>query len=205
MGGGCLVAVLLPLVGFNAGAAEAEPAAAPETIANSDCLDCHLEPDQVRTVNGKEVPMPVFPTNTFDLSVHAILDCVDCHAGIKELVHASNLPPPICAECHEDEAKAYATSIHGVSHKLGASGAANCWDCHGSHDILPVNNPASPVFKLNLPRTCAKCHSNPGLTKEYEMKYPRGGVRIRGQHPRTRLAENGIDCGAVVRRLPRRA
>ena len=59
-----------------------------------------------------------------------------------------------------------------MSHLLGSSGAANCWDCHGSHDILPVKNPASPVFKMNLPFTCAKCHSNPGLTKEYEIQYP---------------------------------
>jgi len=35
-----------------------------------------------------------------------------------------------------------------------------------------VANPSSPVYKLNLPQTCAKCHSNPGLTREYEMKYP---------------------------------
>jgi hypothetical protein len=41
----------------------------------------------------------------------------------------------------------YATSIHGMSHAMGASGAAQCWDCHGSHEILPVKDPASPVFK----------------------------------------------------------
>ena len=31
---------------------------------------------------------------------------------------------PIAHLCHEKEAKDYATSIHGVSHLLGASGAA---------------------------------------------------------------------------------
>jgi hypothetical protein len=61
-------------------------------------------------------------------------------------------------------------SMHGVSHQIGASGAASCWDCHGSHDMLSHKDPKSPVFKLNLPGTCAKCHSNPGLTQEYEMK-----------------------------------
>jgi cytochrome b subunit of formate dehydrogenase/nitrate/TMAO reductase-like tetraheme cytochrome c subunit len=144
---------------------------AAEKFANADCLDCHLDSSTTRKVDGKTVSL-VFPTNAFRRSVHAKLDCVDCHKGIKDLVHESKLPPPDCAECHEKEAKAYATSIHGVSHTLGASGAASCWDCHGSHDILPAMNPASPVFKLNLPQTCAKCHSNPGLTKEYEMKYP---------------------------------
>ncbi|TAL05555.1 MAG: hypothetical protein EPO07_03365, partial [Verrucomicrobia bacterium] len=49
---------------------------------------------------------------------------------------------------------------------------ANCWDCHGSHEIGSVKHAESPVFKLNLPQTCAKCHSNPRLTKEYQMKFP---------------------------------
>ena len=141
-------------------------------LANSDCLDCHSDPTTTRVVNGKNVPLPVFPTNNFARSVHAMLDCTDCHAGVKELVHASNLPPPDCSGCHDQEAKDYATSIHGMSHAMGASGAANCWDCHGSHGILPVKDPASPVFKMNLPQTCAKCHSNANLTKEYQIEFP---------------------------------
>ena len=60
---------------------------------------------------------------------------------------------------------------------LGASGAANCWDCHGSHDMLSVTNPASPMFKMNLPLTCARCHSNPGLTKEYEINHPKAAAQ----------------------------
>ena len=59
-----------------------------------------------------------------------------------------------------------------MSKARGASAAAGCADCHGAHDIVPVKNLDSPVFKLNLPVTCAKCHSNPGLTAEYRMKYP---------------------------------
>ncbi|MFO1477131.1 MAG: cytochrome c3 family protein [Verrucomicrobiota bacterium] len=150
----------------------AAASAAAATFANSDCLDCHTDPSNNRTVDGKTVPMALFPTNGFARSVHAKLDCVDCHDGIKDLVHPSKLPPPNCAGCHEKESKDYATSIHGVSHAMGASGAATCASCHGSHEIIPVKDPASPVFKLNLPQTCAKCHSNPGLTKEYEMKFP---------------------------------
>jgi cytochrome b subunit of formate dehydrogenase len=43
--------------------------------------------------------------------------------------------------------------------------------------MLSPRNPASPVFKLNLPGTCAKCHSNPGLTAEYQMKYPQAAAQ----------------------------
>jgi cytochrome b subunit of formate dehydrogenase len=147
----------------------------PEKFANSDCLACHLDPNTTRVVNGKTESL-VFPTNAFQKSVHAHLACVDCHTGIKDLVH-DPLGPPHCTPCHAKEAADYATSIHGVSHLLGASGAANCWDCHGAHDILPVNDPTSPVFKLNQPFTCAKCHSNPGLTKEYEINRPEAAAQ----------------------------
>ncbi len=152
----------------------AAPAAAPkvEQLANADCLDCHTDPTTTRTENGQKIPLALFPTNSFKLSVHASLLCTDCHTGVKELVHDAGLPPPDCSGCHDEEAKQYASSIHGMSHAMGASGAAQCWDCHGSHDILPVKDLASPVFKMNLPLTCAKCHSNAKLTQEYGIKHP---------------------------------
>ena len=84
---------------------------------------------------------------------------------------------PVASSATSRKPQDYATSIHGVSHKLGASGAASCWDCHGSHDMLSPKDPDSPVFKLNLPGTCAKCHSNPGLTQEYQMKYPQAAAQ----------------------------
>jgi cytochrome b subunit of formate dehydrogenase len=143
-----------------------------ETLANQDCLDCHTDPTTTRRVHGELVPMALFPTNSFPKSVHAKLNCVDCHDSIKEMVHPSGLPPAQCASCHKEEAKAYAGSIHGVSKAMGASAAASCVDCHGSHDMQPVKHADSPVFKLNLPGTCAKCHSNSGITAEYRMKYP---------------------------------
>jgi cytochrome b subunit of formate dehydrogenase len=88
------------------------------------------------------------------------------------MVHPSGLPPAQCASCHKDEAAQYAGSIHGLSKAMGASAAASCVDCHGSHDMQPVKHLDSPVFKLNLAQTCSKCHSNPGITAEYRMKYP---------------------------------
>ena len=141
-------------------------------FTNADCLDCHTDPSNTRSVNGHSVPLKLFPTNSFPKSVHGSLDCIDCHDGVKELVHSPKLPPPNCAGCHEQAQKDYSTSIHGMSNKMGSSGAAQCWDCHGSHDIIPVKHVDSPVFKLNLPQTCAKCHSNTNLTKEYQIKFP---------------------------------
>ena len=78
---------------------------AAETLSNQDCLDCHTDPTTTRRVHGEIVPMALFPTNSFLKSVHAKLNCTDCHDGIKEMVHPSGLPPAQCASCHKEEAK----------------------------------------------------------------------------------------------------
>ena len=165
-----LVCLLTLLGAASAGFAATTNAAA--KFSSADCLGCHSDPANKRVVNGHSEMMPLFPTNGFLKSVHSALDCVDCHDGIKELVHGKNLPPPNCAGCHEKEQKVYAQSIHGMSHSMGASGAAQCWDCHGSHQMLPVKNVESPVYKMNLPETCAKCHSNTNLNREYQIEFP---------------------------------
>lgn len=147
-----------------------------DTISNSDCLSCHNDPSLSQTVADKQVSLYANPDTLKD-SVHKTLACTDCHAGIKELPHPEKLPQPQCGGCHTEEAQQYVASIHGVSQAMGASGAATCWDCHGAHNIRPVKYGDSPVFKLNLPTTCARCHSNTGLTSEYRMKYPQAAVQ----------------------------
>ena len=66
------------LAGSVAPAQETAPAKVPEKLANSDCLGCHLDPGTTRVVDGKTESL-VFPTKTFAHSVHANLQCVDCH------------------------------------------------------------------------------------------------------------------------------
>jgi formate dehydrogenase gamma subunit len=132
------------------------------TFNNTDCLDCHLDPTTTRIVQGKTVAL-LFPTNTFARSVHAKLYCVDCHQGIKDLVHESKLPAPNCGNCHDKAAREYNASVHGVSHTLGTTNAANCWSCHGGHDILPPTMPASPLYFTRQAETCGGCHPSEAL------------------------------------------
>ena len=79
---------------------------------------------------------------------------LDCHADITAKHPDDNVPaqPPSCAKCHEEEAQGLRHQHSWREPQLGASGAASCWDCHGTHDMLSAKNPDSPVFKLNLPR-----------------------------------------------------
>jgi len=155
------------------------PSLAAEKSPNAACLDCHSDKTLYKT-NTAGVGISLFIDEAkLAGSIHKTNTCANCHADITTKHPDDNLAakPVNCAACHEQPAKDYATSIHGASHALGASGAAGCADCHGSHNILPVKHADSPVFKLNLPNTCASCHSNPGLNKEYQMKYPEAAAQ----------------------------
>ena len=185
------------------GATTARAAPKGGRILNSECLSCHDDPSLTRTVEGKEVSLGV-RTNAFLKSVHGKLACVDCHNGIKETPHPEKLPPAQCASCHQGVAAEYAGSIHGMSHVMTASGAATCTDCHGSHEIVPAKQADSPVFKLNLPQTCARCHSNPGLNTEYRMRYPQAATQYKESIHGRALLQMGLivapscnDCHGV--------
>ena len=165
----------LGAVGLAAGSLRAvegkpAPAAAPAPNSRAACLECHRDEKLQTKKAGRMVPLFVNEAS-FAKSVHRTLDCTDCHEGFdgESSPHKKPLTTVDCGSCHEKEAKQYATSIHGMSHAMGASGAATCTSCHGAHEIVPVNQIDSPVFKLNLPQTCATCHSNKSLTDEYRI------------------------------------
>ena len=97
------------------------------------------------------------------------LQCIDCHVGIADIPTKTSCPRRSARPAIEKEAGAYANSIHGMSHALGASGAATCISCHGYHEIVPVRQLDSPVLQAQPAQTCAKCHSNKKLTEEYRI------------------------------------
>ena len=164
----CALALVALGVSFAEAAEPALAAAKKPAVPNSECMDCHEAEFKPRKKGEAPGWIGVRP-DVFGKSVHGKLNCVDCHATIKEAPHDSKLAPAQCASCHEKPVAQFAASIHGMSHKLGASDAATCTSCHGTHDMVPVKQVDSPVFKLNLAKTCGTCHDNPKLTTEYRM------------------------------------
>ncbi len=88
--------------------------------------------------------------------------CDDCHSSheiartdaqgfMREIVST-------CGKCHEDVTESYFDTFHGKVVKLGYTETAKCQDCHGSHDILPPDNPASTLSRENIVATCGACH-----------------------------------------------
>lgn len=123
--------------------------------------------------------IPLASPDTLKESVHASLDCSDCHApkkgeapgsakGTKDDVAGWEVVS--CAKCHEKAAKDYSESIHGTALAAGKSDAAHCSNCHGNHNIKKVTDRDSMVFKLRLPFTCARCHKNPEVAKRAGIK-----------------------------------
>ncbi len=130
-------------------------------------------------------------------SIHtdAGIGCTDCHGGRtgtldQKKAHAGasyrGVPsrkeiPLLCAGCHSDPEKMHAyglpidqmayyrSSYHGKLWKRGDLRAAVCTDCHGSHQILPPEDPKSPTNPLHIPETCARCHGDSTLMKRYGL------------------------------------
>ncbi len=167
----CLFLAALFLCSHSSIAADRNP--------NNACLDCHSDKTLYKTNTAGQGISLFVDEARFAATVHRTNTCQSCHSDITSKHPDDNVAARQvnCAQCHEKPAREYATSIHGVSHAMGASGSAVCSDCHGSHAIVPVSNPESPVFKLNLPATCARCHSNPGLTKAYQIRNARAAVQ----------------------------
>ena len=106
-------------------------------------------------------------------------NCQDCHGGAHQILAATDAGSPVnhanipatCGRCHgqkflmESNGESaqpflsYQESVHGHATETGSKTAAVCTDCHGSHQILPANDPNSPISKAHVPDTCGKCHT----------------------------------------------
>src|SRR6266545_5887191 len=165
-----------------------------EIIPNSNCLECHGDKDLNKTnAVGQVISLFIDPSK-LSASVHKTNLCASCHSDLTRNHPDDDVAakPVNCAVCHQKESDVYAASIHGMSRAMGASAAASCSDCHGKHDMMSARDPHSPVFKLNLPRTCARCHNSPGLNKEYRLKYPQVASQYQDSIHGRALLEMGL-------------
>lgn len=153
------------------------------------CSDCHTahdvrpSKDTLSSVNNANVPATCGACHhgiqeQFLGSIHAKLHgktekdlpvCSDCHsAHTIRRTDAEGFKFDImskCGRCHEDIARTYFDTYHGKVNQLGYTKTAKCYDCHGSHDILPVADPQSHLSHDNVLQTCQKCH--PDATRRF--------------------------------------
>ena len=127
--------------------------------SNDDCLMCHDDPEFKENINGKLTSLYLNP-KIFKNSIHADLNCVDCHSEIdaEEVPHRTEYTPVDCGTCHDEEAELYAECLHGKAKASGYKLAPTCQSCHGKHDILAVKDHNSAVAPMKIPFLCGSCH-----------------------------------------------
>ncbi len=125
-----------------------------------DCLECHGDDETMSMDRGGTKVSLYVRAAILDGSAHAKLACVQCHVGFdpEEMPHKATITPVDCGLCHEAIAAQHARSLHGKAILRGDPLAPRCKSCHGTHDVLPVKDPRSPVSPLRVPFTCGKCH-----------------------------------------------
>jgi len=109
---------------------------------SADCLDCHGEAHAVLAGGAPDSPVN---------HAHIPATCGRCH-GQKFLMESNGVSTQPFVS--------YQESVHGRAVQNGSMKAAVCTDCHGSHAILPPNDPKSPIYKFSVPATCGQCHTD---------------------------------------------
>jgi predicted CXXCH cytochrome family protein len=158
--------------------------------AGSQCVTCH------EALGSKEAGL-----FKHDIHSKMGIDCSGCHGGnskAEEMEKAMDknagfIGVPrgdsisiVCAKCHADEAKMKSfgaaiptnqwqnlqTSVHGKLSISGKEHIVQCITCHSVHNIVAVKDPSSPVYPLNVIKTCTNCHANAAYMRDYNPALP---------------------------------
>lgn len=145
------------------------------------CAQCHnaIFQEYQASVHGKGI--------TEGGSATDAPTCTDCH-GVHSIPDPRTAEfrinsPKICADCHTDETKmakyglstavldTYVADFHGTTvtlfqkqHPDQETNAPVCFDCHGVHNIVAVDDPQKGLaVKENMLGACQRCHPGANL------------------------------------------
>lgn len=150
------------------------------------CGECHgdVKDPFIQSEHGKALAT----------GVKGAPSCITCHKNNIARVTAGQdstqlkiAQEKLCLSCHLDNPDvrarisptagfltSYQSSVHGSALHGGNGKAANCIDCHASHEMKKGSDPTSHVSKLNIPQTCSKCHA--AIAEQF--KYSVHGVAV---------------------------
>ncbi|MBE9561704.1 MAG: cytochrome C [Proteobacteria bacterium] len=178
-----------------------EPRLITEATENKDCLECHdVEGMAGFAVSEFDSGSPVrerslyIDGDTFMDSVHNETKCVGCHVDIKQMPHKKDVERSIdCVNCHEKKIERVAGTdnkvLTNIGHYLDSIHAqpnennpeqinATCWQCHGKHDVFPMDDKEAKTYRLSTPETCGSCHEE--AFKEYTQSVHGAKVKRHG-------------------------
>lgn len=137
---------------------------------DSACIMCHVGNEaEIVLPSGEVIPVGIDLT-VLESSVHgthaaADVNCTDCHRGRERYLYPHEPNPAEtyhefrseisqnCEQCHMPLER------HNPGHLLAedTAGLPTCTDCHGGHDVAPVETWASDPIA-----TCQTCHTDFG-------------------------------------------
>ena len=139
--------------------------------ARESCATCH-RPEAAAYAEGYHGAEGEGPKPT----------CITCHgahqvkdADTRAFVHRASAQ---CARCHEQMTEQFrGGNVFGMETHLAGPEVATCVDCHGSHTVLPKEDPRSPVNEANLLATCRQCHQDaPANFVQVQMHVAEGPI-----------------------------
>lgn len=158
------------------------------------CKKCHLA--EYTTYKGSVHGSALEANSNPDVPT-----CANCHGShLVSGPSTSNFREQtvkICGDCHSNKSimdkygistdvlSTYMDDVHGLTDWFRKTNLENitratCFDCHGKHNILAPDNPASKVYPENLQSTCGQCH------KDANIRFPQSWL----SHRRLTLKEN---------------
>ncbi|KPK13614.1 MAG: hypothetical protein AMJ56_01580 [Anaerolineae bacterium SG8_19] len=156
------------------GAHDTPPPNEPRERISHTCEQCHstIFNTYAQSVHGEALLVDSNPD---------VPTCIECH-GVHNIADPTTSlariqSPQLCAQCHADEElmaqydistdvfETYVADFHGQTVTLFEdhpdptveTNKAVCYDCHGVHNIRPVDDPENGI-KVNLLETCRQCH-----------------------------------------------
>ena len=107
-----------------------------------NCISCHKSP----------ITKIAFGDNKVEMKKAQEKLCLSCHLDNDEVRQRTT---PSAGFIH-----AYDKSVHGYALNVKNNGeAAGCINCHSAHEIIKGTDSRSTVYRLNIPNTCGKCHT----------------------------------------------
>ncbi|HEY5896448.1 MAG TPA: hypothetical protein VIV54_02730, partial [Burkholderiales bacterium] len=142
------------------------------------CGKCHeKQREQYATsVHGREVLKNGNPAAAVCSDCHTTHDIDSPQKEATKLAIVKN-----CGTCHAESFRTYTQTYHGQVHRLGYTYTAKCYDCHGSHTIQRVADPAAKVHPNNRLQTCQACHAN--ATAGFVTFQPHASTHDRARYP----------------------
>ena len=164
------------------------------------CISCHADltakhPDDNRPVHRwiarvatRRRAQVTAPASTGWRARRATPDaatCADCH-GSHDILPPTSPASPLhfvrqaqtCGQCHPQEARDVAASVHGKAMATGKRDAPTCTDCHSEHKIEALKD-GSP---LEISDVCSRCHASVYLDQKYNLPADRVKTYLESYH-----------------------